>query len=92
MLNGYFADMEEALKQIYDALKAGGHCAIVVSNSSYAGVIIPTDALLAKIARRIGFTVIEIETERLIITSSQQYKKTEAMRKYLRESIIKLEK
>ena len=92
MLNGYFADMEEALKQIYQSLKVGGHCAIVVSNSAYAGIIIPTDLLLAKIARRIGFKVCEIETERLIITSSQQYKKTEAMRKYLRESIIKLER
>lgn len=92
MLNGYFADMEEALKQIYNSLKVGGHCAIVVSNSAYAGIIIPTDLLLAKIALRLGFKVREIETERLIITSSQQYKKTEAMRKYLRESIIKLER
>ena len=92
MLNGYFADMEESLKQIYHSLKAGGHCAIVVSNSAYAGIIIPTDTLLAKIAQRIGFKVREIEVERLIITSSQQYKKTESMRKYLRESIIKLER
>lgn len=29
MLNGYFADMEEALRQIYDSLKSGGHCAFV---------------------------------------------------------------
>lgn len=92
MLNGYFADMEEALKQIYCVLKDGGHCSIVVSNSAYAGVIIPTDVLLAMIAERIGFKVQEIAVERLIITSSQQYKKTEHIRKYLRESIVKLEK
>lgn len=92
MLNGYFADMEEALRQIYDALKVGGHCSIVVSNSAYAGIIIPTDNFLARIAERIGFQVQEIAVERLIITSSQQYKKTEHIRKYLRESIVKLEK
>ena len=92
MLNGYFADMEEALRQIYYSLKNKGHCAIVVSNSAYAGIVIPTDVFLAMIAEKIGFKVQEIAVERLIITSSQQYKKTEHVRKYLRESIVKLEK
>ncbi|WP_295095385.1 DNA methyltransferase [Ruminococcus sp.] len=92
MLNGYFADMEEALRQMYKTLKIGGHCSIVVSNSAYAGIIIPTDVFLAMIAEKIGFKVNEIAVERLIITSSQQYKKTEHIRKYLRESIVKLEK
>lgn len=92
MLNGYFADMEEALRQIYKSLKKGGHCSIVVSNSAYAGIIIPTDVFLAMIGEKIGFTVESIDVERLIITSSQQYKKTEHLRKYLRESIVKLER
>ena len=92
MLNGYFADMEETLRQIYAALKPGGHCAIVVSNSAYAGVVVPTDLFLAMIAEKLGFEVEEIEVERLIITSSQQYKKTEHLRKYLRESIVKIKK
>jgi len=35
---------------------------------------------------------VRIDVERLIITSSQQYKKTEHLKKYLRESIVKLEK
>ena len=92
MLNGYFADMKESLRQIYNALKPGGHCSIVVSNSAYAGIIIPTDVFLAMIAETLGYRVHEIAVERLIITSSQQYKKTEHIRKYLRESIVKLEK
>lgn len=92
MLNGYFADMEEALKQIHSVLKKDGHCNIVVSNSAYAGVIIPTDIFLSMIGEKIGFKVEEIAVERLIITSSQQYKKTEHIRKYLRESIVKLAK
>ncbi len=92
MLNGYFADMCEVLKQIHRSLKPGGTCSIVVSNSAYAGIVIPTDLFLAMIGEQIGFKVREIEVERLIITSSQQYKKTEHIKKYLRESIVKLEK
>ena len=90
MLNGYFADMEEILTQIYNVLKPGGSCAIVVSNSAYGGIVVPTDILLAKIANRIGFQVKEIQVERLIITSSQQYHATAFAKKYLRESIVKL--
>lgn len=92
MLNGYFADMNMVLKNIYDALKPGCSCAIIVSNSAYGGVIVPTDVLLAKIAEKIGFKVLELEVERLIITSSQQYKETEENKEFLRESIIKLQK
>lgn len=92
MLNGYFADMEEVLRQIRKSLKSNGKCVIVVSNSAYAGIIIPTDLLLALIAVKNGYKVIEIEVKRLIITSSQQYKRTENFKKYLRESVIKLEK
>ena len=92
MLNGYFADMSETLRQVYSCLKPGGRCAIVVSNSAYAGVIVPTDLFLARIAEDLGFSVQEIEVERLIITSSQQYRETEPIKKYLRESIVKLQK
>ncbi len=92
MINGYFADLEETLIKIYNVLKPEGHCAIVVSNSAYAGIVIPTDLFLAKIAQNIGYKIEEIEVERLIITSSQQYQKTKSIRKYLRESIVKLSK
>lgn len=92
MLNGYFSDMAEALRQIFSCLKPGGNCAIVVSNSAYAGIVVPTDILLAKIAESLGFIINEIEVQRLIITSSQQYRETEPIKKYLRESIIKIQK
>lgn len=92
MLNGYFADMAETLRQTYTCLKPGGHCAIVVSNSAYAGVIVPTDVFLAMIAENLGFKINEIKVERLIITSSQQYRKTEPIKKYLRESVVKIQK
>jgi DNA modification methylase len=92
MVEAYFNDMFLSISKIYAWLKKGGFCVIIVSNSAYWGVIVPTDLLLAKYARGLGFNVSSIEVARYIITSSQQYKETEKYRPYLRESIIYLEK
>ncbi len=92
MVRSYFDDMFMAIDQIYKALKPGGFCCIIVSNSAYGGVIVPTDLLLTKYAKKIGFKVKELDVARFIITSSQQYKKTEKHKKYLRETIIHLVK
>lgn len=92
MVEAYFNDMFRSMTEIYSGLKKGGFCVIIVSNSAYGGVIIPTDLLLAKFAKHLGFNVSSIDVARNIITSSQQYKETEKYRGYLRESIIYLEK
>lgn len=92
MIEAYFNDMFRSMTEIYNGLKKGGFCVIIVSNSAYGGVIVPTDLLLAKFAKHLGFNVSSIEIARNIITSSQQYKETEKYRRYLRESIIYLEK
>lgn len=92
MVEAYFNDMFRSITEIYNGLKKGGFCVIIVSNSAYGGVIVPTDLLLAKFAKHLGFNVSSIEVARNIITSSQQYKETEKYRGYLRESIIYLEK
>lgn len=92
MVEAYFNDMFQALSEIYKSLKKNGFCVIIVSNSAYGGVVVPTDLLLAKFAKHLGFRVSSINVARYIITSSQQYKETEKYRKYLRESIIYLEK
>jgi hypothetical protein len=84
--------MFKSMTEIYNGLKKGGFCVIIVSNSAYGGVIVPTDLLLAKFAKHLGFNVSSIDVARNIITSSQQYKETEKYRGYLRESIIYLEK
>lgn len=92
MIEAYFNDMFRSLIEIHKTLKKNGFCVIIVSNSSYGGVVVPTDLLLAKFAESIGFKVSSIEVARFIITSSQQYKKTKKYKNYLRESIIYLEK
>lgn len=92
MLRGYFQDMGIVLKQIYNALPSKRKCFIVVDQSSYVGVIVPTDVLLAKIAEAIGFNVISISICRKAATSAQQFKKYPYLKDSLRESIVTLEK
>ena len=92
MLEMYFSQMFELLTKIYKSLKNNGFCAIVIGNSSYGGVVFPTDLLLAKFAQKIGFEVDKIEVDRFIITSSQQYFETIESKNYLRESIVCLKK
>lgn len=92
MLKLYFTDMYLLLKQCYVALKDNGFCSIIVSNSAYGGIIIPTDLIIADIAESLGFKVDKIFVDRYIITSSQQYEITSSNKKYLRESIICLTK
>lgn len=92
MVQAYFMDMFDILEKIYCSLEDRGFCAIVVSNSAYGGVVVPTDLLLAQYAKKLGFHSISLDVARFIITSSQQYHQTESQRKYLRESIVYLEK
>jgi len=92
MLYGYFTDMFNVIDNCYASLRKGGFCAIVVGNSAYSGIVVPTDLILSLYAKQIGFTVNKIEVDRFIITSSQQYEKTKENGKYLRESVICLTK
>lgn len=92
MIESYFTDMFTIIDHSYNVLKKDGLCAIVVGNSSYGGIIIPTDLILAEYAESVGFTVDKIEVDRFIITSSQQYEITKENKKYLRESVICLKK
>ncbi len=93
MLNNYFYDMAELIKNSYLKLKKDAWMFIVVGNSFYETNPIPTDNLLATIANNYGFNVEEIKKARTLKTSSQQMKLiSENNKKYLRESIICLKK
>ena len=92
MLKLYFNDMFKLLDKLLLVMKKEAFCNIIISNSAYSGVVIPTDLLIANYANYIGFIVEKIEIDRYIITSSQQYKDTLDYKKYLRESVICLRK
>ncbi|WP_346879058.1 DNA methyltransferase [Clostridium sp. UBA7791] len=92
VVRGYFDDMFKLLKKIYDSTKKGGYVGIVVGNSAYSGVIVPTDLLLVKISETIGYKVEELIITRHLTTSSQQKAKLEELKEYLRESVIIIRK
>ena len=92
VVRGYFDDTYTLLLKLYQQTKKGGSIGIVVGNSAYSGVIIPTDILITDIAREIGFKVKNIFVTRHLTTSSQQKKELEVLKNYLRESIVLLER
>jgi site-specific DNA-methyltransferase (adenine-specific) len=92
MLCGYFTDMRAVLKELYDALDTGGACYIVVDQSAYVGVIVPTDVILANLGEEVGFNVDEIVICRKANTSAQQLKAYPYLANTLRESIVCLKK
>lgn len=92
VVRGYFDDMYRFLTKLYQQTVKNGYVGIVVGNSAYSGVIIPSDILIADIAKEIGFKVKNIFITRHLTTSSQQKQKLEYLKNYLRESIVLLEK
>lgn len=92
MIRGYFDDMRIILERLYKVSQRGALCSIVVANSGYKGVIVPTDLLLAQIAESLGYKVEKIILARSIRASSQQMKELRAKSNLMRESIIILKK
>jgi hypothetical protein len=92
VVRGYFDDTHSLLNKLFNQTVKGGKIGIVVGNSAYSGVIIPSDVLIADIASEIGFKVKNIFVTRHLTTSSQQKQELEPLKNYLRESIVLLEK
>lgn len=92
MIRGYFDDTYELLKNIKSLLIKDAKCFIVVANSGYKGILVPTDLLIAEIATSLGYNVNQIYYARKIRSSSQQM--TELHLGYenlMRESIIEIQ-
>ena len=92
MLVLYFNEMQNLLINLRLKLKDNGYVAIVVGNSAYGGIPIATDLILAEIASNNGYKVKELIVARKNETSSQQYSKIGDLVKYIRETIIILQK
>jgi SAM-dependent methyltransferase len=90
VIKGYFADMRSRLAAVHSILRGGGRCAIVVGNSAYAGVIIPSDLLLARTAEKVGFKIERIDVCRHLTTSSQQRRRLLPVKELMRESVVHL--
>jgi hypothetical protein len=90
MIKGYFCDMQEIIRQCGLCLGKGKKVYIVVDQSAYVGVIVPTDLLLAYLAEAVGFEVGKIIECRKARTSAQQLKRYPYLKDTLRESIVEL--
>lgn len=87
MINNYFYDMEQILHESYRVSKKGAQLWFVVGTSSYAGIEIPVDLILADIASKQGWSLLNVNALRKLRTSSQcASDKTNKIK--LRESLI----
>ena len=60
----YFDTMKSFLETLFQKLRKNGYCAMLLGNSYVRGVMIPLDILIAKMARKIGFQVVEVSKVR----------------------------
>lgn len=87
LLRGYFDDMLTVLRQCR-ALAPDGDCHVVVGNSAFAGVIIPTDLLIAQLGIEAGFEEVEVQDVRHLTVSPQQRTLLNGHVNHMRESIV----
>jgi len=90
LLRGYFHDLREVLTKCrYVAPNA--RCNVVVGNSAFAGVIIPSDVLTASIGIQAGYKKATIVEARHLTVAPQQRAMLKGFERYMRESVVVLE-
>jgi SAM-dependent methyltransferase len=72
MIEGYFEDMNLAIREMAKMLKPGGLVALVVDNVRFEGELIPVDLILSEIAAKYKLRTIEVRVPRYKGNSSQQ--------------------
>jgi site-specific DNA-methyltransferase (adenine-specific) len=90
LLRGYFSDMARVLQHCRRVLVPGGECCVVVGNSAYGGVIIPTDALIARLGRAAGFENATVLPVRHLTVAPQQRNELRGQEDLMRESVVVL--
>ncbi|HET8658248.1 MAG TPA: hypothetical protein VFM55_04520 [Micromonosporaceae bacterium] len=72
MVAGFFEDMADVLARLAEALQMGGSVGLVVGTQTYYGQHLPTDLLLAELAKTVGLEVRELWIARAKGVASQQ--------------------
>jgi len=90
LMRGYFHDIGMVLSQCRKVL-LNGRCYVVVGNSAFAGVIVPTDVLTAMAGIDAGFKRARIIETRHLTVAPQQRNMLKGFEQYMRESIVVLE-
>lgn len=90
-LEGYFFDLRSLLRSLRSIITRKGKVVIVVGNSAYAGSIIPTDVLLARLGQEEGYRVKAVRVARHLHVSSQQRAELTHLSSFMRESVVVFE-
>jgi site-specific DNA-methyltransferase (adenine-specific) len=90
LLRGYFNDMREVVLRARRLLRPGGSCFIVVGNSAYGGVIVPTDSLIATLGLEAGFEHASVAPVRHLSVAPQQRTELRGREEFMRESLVTL--
>ena len=72
MVGGYFADLFAVLSQLTEILRPKGQVWLVVGDSRYADVVVPTSQVIAEYAPTVGYDVTVREPFRSMRASAQQ--------------------
>jgi len=88
LIRGYFSDMAAVLGSCRRALVPGGGCFVVVGNSAYGGVIIPSDSLIARLGLDAGFDRAAVVPVRHLTVAPQQRTELRGREAWMRESIV----
>jgi hypothetical protein len=93
MVQSYFADLANIVKQCARLVRPGGRAWIVVGTSAYGGVEIPVDLILADIAAQSGWSVKSVNVLRQLRAAGQQWSRIgDGPAPPLRESLVILER
>jgi DNA modification methylase len=64
VVHRYFADLAPVLAGVLRALRPGGRFVVVVGDSLLAGIYVPGDLILARMAERMGYRLVSVEVAR----------------------------
>ena len=84
MIRGYFYEMTAVISECYRVLDNGGLMFMVNDNVRYAGISIPVDVILSKIAEYIGF-----EISNILVLPQTKGNSSQQMGGYDREALRK---
>ncbi|MEY2452399.1 MAG: hypothetical protein QOD92_1973 [Acidimicrobiaceae bacterium] len=86
MIGGYFADLMQVLDRVDAALTSGSQCWIVIGDSRYGGVHVPSGRIVVDLATTMGWRVRSAASFRSMRTSPQH-----GGRRALPETLVVLE-
>lgn len=72
MVGAYFADMRGILVALHSRLSAGGKAYVVLGDSRYASLTIPSAHIVAELAKAVGYHIVSSESFRSMRVAPQQ--------------------